>query len=848
MKHTKRSAPQTLTPAPKSHLLSCDAMSLSLRKKRKFPERTVRLLIALCGSIGTPAVMKGFFDLPLDLKTLSLFIIALSLLLRLLRRISPKFGFAGILLSFAAIPVLLVRFREGAVLGAGRIYYLMRKTILWRSSFPDLLPPHSGGWTDGQCVQFVFIMMSLALVALVEYSDVLLTHPHSSRSGFWIRFLVTFPFLECGLYFGLETSSIAVFMLLFFWIGTLFVSRRAITKRMEEQQGASATVQTQFLSDTEQDYTLRETGAVLMLALMGLIAAGALFSTRNYIRSESLNEKRTALRNWYRSITIDDFMDLLQQIPGSIGPDIVSDEVDLMQKSDVYFDGRPVLQLEIGGAATPDDYYLRGIVRSEYTGRGWAIPYSVYRKNLRLFRKLTTANRMPQTIFHSDHVEKLRTSDGKFPVVRCNVQAMNNESVNYLPYQSVFDIGTGYRYDIEIGLDSKKEYAFWILNNARIDWEKFTAEEKSSDDPLVQKYETFVTEQYLTLPETDAMEKLRADVMPDMPAADLPLDRRLELIRDYIWAHAEYSMQPGMQPSDQDFVTYFLEQSHKGYCAHYASAAVVLCRMCGIPARYCQGYVMTEKNFSTAKITENYEITIPDDQAHAWAEIYVKGFGWIPYEFTETVYDSWHRATETTAPQTTLVTVTTTTTTTTAAADGSQTETQSTDSAEQHTTTAATTADSGEGEATGSVPPLGKILRIVLTLAGIAAVLLLYWLLHRLLVKRREREMRDPDPNRAAQAAYQVIIRLLKIYGIEQKKLSHDEFAEQAEAACHLLKRGRITRAITIQQAAVFSRSGISQSDAKAICKIAHDLASSMYQHAKPLRKLWLRWGRHIVA
>lgn len=839
-----------MTPAPKSHLLSYDAMQLSVRRQRKFPEKAVRLLISLCGTIGTPAVMKGFFGLPLDIKSLAVFIVALSLFLRLLRRISPKLGFSGILLSFAAIPVLLVRYREAAVLGAGRIYHMMRKTILWRSSFPDLLPDHSGGWTNAQCVQFVFIMMSLALVALVEYSDVLLTHPHSSRSGFWIRFLVTFPFLECGLYFGLETSSIAVYMMLFFWVGTLLVSRRAVTKRMSEQQGASASVQTQFLADTEQHFTLRENGAVLLLLALTVFAAGTLFSTRHYIRSEEMNEKRQALRDWYRNITIDDVMDLIQQIPGSIGPDIVSDEVNLLQKTDLYFDGRPMLRLEIGAAATPDDYYLRGIVRSEYTGKGWAIPYSVYRKHLRLFRKLTTANRMPQTIFHSDHIEELRTSDGKFPVVRCNVEALGNETVNYLPYQSVFDIGTGYRYDIEIGLDSQKEYGFWILNNAKPDWAKFTAEEHSSSDPLVQKYEDFVWEQYLLLPETDEMEQLRSYVMPDMPAQNVPLNERLLAIRNYIWEHAEYTIQPGVQPQDQDFVTYFLEQSHKGYCAHYASAAVVLCRMCGIPARYCQGYVLTESNFRSAELNDNYEIMIPDDQAHAWAEIYVKGFGWVPYEFTETVYDSWHRSAETAPRETTIVTVTTTTTAVTTAADTAQTESNTTDpaAAAQTTTLTGTTGANGGNGGVGISPQFRKMLQVLLTVLGIALALLLYWVLHRLIVKRREREMHDHDPNRAAQASYQFIIKLLRIYGLEQKKLSHDEFAEQAENACHLLKRGRITRAITIQQAAVFSRSGISQTDAKAICKIAHDLASSMYQHAKPMRKLWLRWGRHIVA
>ena len=58
---------------------------------------------------------------------------------------------------------------------------------------------------------------------------------------------------------------------------------------------------------------------------------------------------------------------------------------------------------------------------------------------------------------------------------------------------------------------------------------------------------------------------------------------------------------------------------------------------------------------------------------------------------------------------------------------------------------------------------------------------------------------------------------------------------------------GRIRRAIDIQQAAVFSRNGIPKTDAKVICKTANELAAAMYQNAKPLRRLWLRWGRHIV-
>ena len=88
---------------------------------------------------------------------------------------------------------------------------------------------------------------------------------------------------------------------------------------------------------------------------------------------------------------------------------------------------------------------------------------------------------------------------------------------------------------------------------------------------------------------------------------------------------------------------------------------------------------------------------------------------------------------------------------------------------------------------------------------------------------------------------------LLRIYGIEQKQLGHIEYAEMAEEQCTLLPPGRILRAVEIQETAVFSRSGIAAPDAKTIRKTAEQLAAEMYRKAKPLRKLWLRWGRHIV-
>jgi len=46
---------------------------------------------------------------------------------------------------------------------------------------------------------------------------------------------------------------------------------------------------------------------------------------------------------------------------------------------------------------------------------------------------------------------------------------------------------------------------------------------------------------------------------------------------------------------------YFLFESKKGFCIHYASAMVILARACGLPARYSEGYVADEFDSGTGR-------------------------------------------------------------------------------------------------------------------------------------------------------------------------------------------------------------------------------------------------------
>lgn len=94
----------------------------------------------------------------------------------------------------------------------------------------------------------------------------------------------------------------------------------------------------------------------------------------------------------------------------------------------------------------------------------------------------------------------------------------------------------------------------------------------------------------------------------------------------YLDKLAEYNPDTPTTPEGEDFVSYFLTESHEGYCMHFASAATLMLRGLGIPARYVTGYV--------ADVPSSGHANVADSAAHAWVEIYIDGYGWEPVEVT----------------------------------------------------------------------------------------------------------------------------------------------------------------------------------------------------------------------
>ena len=94
-------------------------------------------------------------------------------------------------------------------------------------------------------------------------------------------------------------------------------------------------------------------------------------------------------------------------------------------------------------------------------------------------------------------------------------------------------------------------------------------------------------------------------------------------------AEFTYTLQPPLL--GQNGIDEFLFRTRRGFCEHYAGAFVFLMRAAGIPARVVSGYQGGEFN-----PLDGY-LVIRQSDAHAWAEVWLEGQGWVRVDPTASV-------------------------------------------------------------------------------------------------------------------------------------------------------------------------------------------------------------------
>lgn len=137
---------------------------------------------------------------------------------------------------------------------------------------------------------------------------------------------------------------------------------------------------------------------------------------------------------------------------------------------------------------------------------------------------------------------------------------------------------------------------------------------------LEGEYRAFVYDAYLALPPsaTQLLGQLLGDAQPNT------LPEIQSAIRAFLDEHLTYDETVETDCGQVDFLNYLLQGQKRGYSVHYATTAVCLLRYFGVPARYASGYFLPEDAGEQ----------VPERFAHAWAEYYLDGVGWIPFEVT----------------------------------------------------------------------------------------------------------------------------------------------------------------------------------------------------------------------
>lgn len=97
------------------------------------------------------------------------------------------------------------------------------------------------------------------------------------------------------------------------------------------------------------------------------------------------------------------------------------------------------------------------------------------------------------------------------------------------------------------------------------------------------------------------------------------------------WFNAAHAYSLSAPPLGRHTADEFLFDTQEGFCEHFASAFVILMRGAGLPARVVTGYVGGVRN----PIGDYWVVRQMD--AHAWAEVWLDGEGWVRVDPTAAV-------------------------------------------------------------------------------------------------------------------------------------------------------------------------------------------------------------------
>lgn len=261
----------------------------------------------------------------------------------------------------------------------------------------------------------------------------------------------------------------------------------------------------------------------------------------------------------------------------------------------------------------------------------------------------------------------------------------------------------------------------------------------------------------------------------------------------------------------------------EGTSFQYATVAVMTLRYFGIPARYAEGYVISEEMAADAQADE--PLTVDSRCARAWAEVYQDGIGWIPMELTPGLGEMLEQKPEENPDE--------------GDSDNAESETQP----EEETTPEEDGTQEPEPDG-GTVTKIAKAMLLgVLWVLLIVLLLFLLLLLRRKLIrKRREQKYQLEDINEAVCWIFADTAALMEKLGLRRGNGSMRALCEPAKQRFGDDYATALAEAIRLNDRAMFSSHALTPEQRESALKFYADTQGSLKKNVKWYHRMWIKW------
>lgn len=292
----------------------------------------------------------------------------------------------------------------------------------------------------------------------------------------------------------------------------------------------------------------------------------------------------------------------------------------------------------------PEEMYLRGFTGADFSDDTWsALDTAVLAENEDLLYWMNQNGWNPQMQFSeavlaADKSGKLEENAQKSVTVQ-NINACSEYL--YVPCS----LSSGDCLEEEfispdgVPADGNRTYMFSVITKGTDKIAGTIKGLKNSKDTKIEDYRqaegayrAFVYSNYLSVPE-----EINEMMMPYWDKVHKLGGKNSNLSSAQAQSYARTFLEAAFpEKGEAPQITLPLEVA-KGTSYQQATAAVMTLRHFGIPARYAEGYVITEEMAKEMK--RNSSIEVDSSCAGAWAEVYHDGIGWIPVNLTPGIED-----------------------------------------------------------------------------------------------------------------------------------------------------------------------------------------------------------------